>query len=121
MTLRTDNMHELDQEIEQWTRSRTKAELFEITQRHQLITAPVQDLSDVISDPHLHARGTLQAAAHPELGDIVLCSTPLRFAEQAPPPLQSVNELGADTDSVLAEFLQISDDELQELADSEVI
>ena len=59
MTFRATNMEAVDAVVEAWTRTLDKDEVFRIAQAHDVICAPVQDLHDVLDDPHLHARGML--------------------------------------------------------------
>ena len=80
-----------------------------------MICAPVQDLADVVSDPHMHERGSLHWAHNEMLGKTVLMSTPLRFKGQSPPPLKPVPELGHNTSDILEEMLGLSDKEIERL------
>ncbi|MCE9657158.1 MAG: CoA transferase [Burkholderiales bacterium] len=65
---------------------------------------PINDLADVFSDPQVRAREMTVEVAHPLAGAIRLVASPLKLSatpvryDRAPPLL------GADTDSVLAEF-----------------
>jgi crotonobetainyl-CoA:carnitine CoA-transferase CaiB-like acyl-CoA transferase len=118
---RCQNMEALDELVNRWTRRHTKMEIFAIAQSHGVICAPVQDLGDVVNDPHLVARGTLERRAHPQLGEIAQCHTPLRFRDLQPPPLTDVPELGRDTAGVLAELAGVGDDELVRLRRGEAV
>ena len=108
MASRAANMDAVDAVVESWTSSLDKADVFRIAQAHDVICAPVQDLVDVLSDPHLHARGTLTHLPHPLLGDAILPGTPLRFDGIVPPPLRVTRALGADNESVYGEHLGLS-------------
>ena len=39
----------------------------------------MRTVPEVMNDPHMHARGMLARIDHPELGDIVVPTTPLRL------------------------------------------
>ena len=41
--------------------------------------APVRTAPEVMNDPHMHERGMLEHVEHPELGDIVVPTSPLRL------------------------------------------
>ena len=41
--------------------------------------APVRTAPEVMHDPHMHERGMLADIEHPELGEIVVPTTPLRL------------------------------------------
>jgi len=115
MATRSANMEALDQEVSAWTEGLSKAEIFSICQRHGVISAPVQEVDEVVADPHLHQRGSLHWSEHPSLGKVALCSTPLRFKhEPAPKPCQAA-ALGEHTREILSEFLGLDSETLDAL------
>lgn len=117
MASRAANMATLDAEVETWTRSLPKAEVFRIAQEHDVICAPVQSLEEVVNDPQLHARGTLEWMDHPTLGRIAICHSPLRFADTELPPLSEVPYLGADNRAVYCGDFGLTEAELDALAE----
>jgi CoA:oxalate CoA-transferase len=108
-------MDEVDALVEAWTSALSRAELQDLAQRHHFPCAPVRGLAEVVDDPHLHARGMLQRVAHPELGDVVLHHSPLRFEGVEPLPLEREPRLGQHTAEVLAEYLGVDADEFERL------
>ena len=121
MKSRSLNMDLLDDLITGWTKELSKEEIFKKAQEHGVICAPVQGLADVVSDPHMHQRGSLHWTSNEMLGEMVLMSTPLRFKDQSPPPLKAVPDLGQDTSDVLEEMLGLSSKEIEELREVEAI
>jgi crotonobetainyl-CoA:carnitine CoA-transferase CaiB-like acyl-CoA transferase len=118
---RCENMEAVDDVVTAWTMQHRKAEIFTTTQAHGVICAPVQDLHDVVNDPHLAARGMLEARAHPDLGEIAQAHTPLRFRDIEPPALTDVRALGSDTEQVLADLAGVDAAELERLRSAEAI
>ena len=82
---RVKHMAEVDGLITDWTSRHTRAELEALTRRHGVPAAPVRTLEEVLEDPGMHERGMLRWVDHPEVGRVVLPSSPLRI-EGAPPP-----------------------------------
>lgn len=121
MKVRSTNMERTDAEVESWTRQHSTDEVFRICQEHEVICAPVQSLQDVLADPHLIARGALQKLNHPDLGDLMIPSTPLRYLDMEPPKASLPRALGADNGSVYGEFLDLSSEEVAELKESDAI
>ena len=121
MTSRAANMEAVDAAVEAWTSTLDKDEVFRITQAHDIICAPVQDLVDVLDDPHLLERGMLTRMTHPLLGAAVLPSTPLRFEGIAPPPLRVSRDLGADNEAVYGELLGLTPNEVARLRADDAI
>src|ERR1700751_2215568 len=76
---RVAHMDETDALVETWTRTLPKMEVFAITKKYRIPCAPVRTASEVINDPHMHKRGMLERITHPELGEIVVPTTPLRL------------------------------------------
>ena len=101
MASRAAHIDEVDAVVEAWTETRTRDEIFRVLQAGGVICASVQTLEEVVNDPHLHERGTLEWREHPALGRIALCRTPLRYEGITPPALTDPPSLGADTQRVL--------------------
>ncbi len=105
MKARVANMDFVDASINEWTRARKKQDVFDLLIQHRVPCAPVRDISEVVADPHLRARGMLKDMEHPEFGAITVASSPIRFPELPSRPIEPSRRLGADNDSVLSELL----------------
>jgi CoA:oxalate CoA-transferase len=79
MTARAQNMEATEAVVTAWTSKLPKAEVFAATRHHRIPCAPVRTAPEVMNDPHMHARGMLERITHPELGSIVVPTTPLRL------------------------------------------
>ncbi|MFH6787270.1 MULTISPECIES: CaiB/BaiF CoA transferase family protein [Methylobacterium] len=102
---RVAHVEEIDRIVGAWTGGFDKQPLFELLMRHRVACAPVRDLAEVVNDPHLHARGSLQWIDHPDLGRIVVQHSPLRFDGSELRPLAPSRRLGADGEAILKERL----------------
>ena len=118
---RCENMAELDAEITRWTALHTRQTLLEMTQAHGVICAPVNNLEDVVEDPHMLARGFLKPKDHPSLGTIAQMQTPIRISDDHPPELGDVPDLGEHTHSILRDLLSLSDAEVSALEEQGAI
>jgi len=118
MAARCRHMDVLDAEVESWTSSLPKEEVFRIAQEHDVICAPVKSLEEVVNDPQLHARGTLEWVNHPSLGRIAICHSPLRWAGTTLPDLAEVPYLGAHNRDLYCGLFGLTEDELEALAQS---
>ena len=105
LKLRVEAIDDVDAAVSAWTRTRGKSYIFAHLMRHNVPCAPVRDLDEVMNDPNMHARGSLQWQNHPELGRIVVPHSPLRFAGVPLAALVPSRELGADTLAVLRQRL----------------
>jgi CoA:oxalate CoA-transferase len=118
---RCKHMDEVDALIAELSRGYTKDALFALLIEHRVPCAPVRTLQEVVNDPHLHARGSLQWVDHPEYGRIVLPSSPLRFPGEEPVAYQPSSALGQNTAEILAEKLAMSAEKIAELRGQGVI
>jgi CoA:oxalate CoA-transferase len=114
-------MGEVDGLVEAWTSSQTKDEVFAIARQAHLPAAPVRQLQEVIDDAHLHQRGMLQQVDHPDLGPVVLPSTPLRLGDAPAPRLKPSPRLGQHNAQVYGGMLGLSADRLATLQAAKVI
>jgi crotonobetainyl-CoA:carnitine CoA-transferase CaiB-like acyl-CoA transferase len=118
---RVQHMAEVDAIVEAWTKNLSKNEIIEITRRHRIPSAPVRDLVEVMEDPHMHERGMLEWIDHPELGNIVVPTTPLRLHGAPKVPTVPSPMLGQHNDEIYRDFLGLSDAEIAGLKHSGVI
>lgn len=112
---RVAHIDEVDELVGDWTRQHTKAALVEILLANRVPHAPVRDLDEVINDPHMHERGSLQWIDHPEYGRIVVQNSPIRYEGLPPMPLAPSSPLGAQNRQVFCDWLGLSEQELDEL------
>jgi CoA:oxalate CoA-transferase len=119
--LRVANLVATDAVVEAWTATKTKDEVFAATQQHRVPSAPVRNLREVMNDPHMHERGMLEWIDHPELGRIVVPTSPLRFhgadkVETTPSP-----NVGDHNAEIYGDWLGLSAAEIDQLRADGVI
>jgi len=118
---RVANMDETDALVAAWTRTLPKMEVFARTKAYRVPCAPVRNAPEVMNDPHMHMRGMLERIDHPELGKIVVPSTPLRLhgtdkVETRPSPT-----IGQHNMEIYGGWLGLSEGEIAELKDTGAI
>jgi CoA:oxalate CoA-transferase len=107
--------------VEAWTRTLGKMEVFTRTKEYRIPCAPVRTAPEVMNDPHMHMRGMLERIDHPELGEIVVPTTPLRLhgtdrVEAGPSPI-----IGQHNAEIYGGWLGLSPSEIAELIETGVI
>jgi crotonobetainyl-CoA:carnitine CoA-transferase CaiB-like acyl-CoA transferase len=70
---------EVDEIVASWTRTLGRFDVFAIASRYRIPCAPVRNVQEAMEDPHMHQRAMLEWIDHPELGRIVVPTTPLRI------------------------------------------
>src|SRR5262245_44670696 len=112
---RVAHIEEVDEMISTVTRTMPRDELFALLTTHRVPCAPVRDIDEVVNDPHLHARGMLRHVNHPELGELVLPNSPIRYDGEVPDEIVPSKTLGADNDAVYGNWLGLDAAELAQL------
>jgi len=118
---RVAHMDETDTLVEAWTRTLGKMEVFARTKACRILCAPVRTAPGVMKDRHMHERGMLERIDHPELGEIVVPTTPLRLhgtdkVETRPSPT-----IGQHNAEIYGGWLGLSPVEIAELKEAGVI
>src|SRR6516162_8884668 len=118
---RVAHMEETDALVAAWTQTLGKMEVFARTKAYRIPCAPVRNAPEVMNDPHMHMRGMLERVEHPELGEIVVPTTPLRLhgidpVEPGPSPT-----IGQHNAEIYDGWLGLSPGEIAELRETGVI
>ncbi|GAA3929342.1 CoA transferase [Microbacterium soli] len=103
-TARHENIEFVNDVIQEWTRTRTKAEIVnELGGR--VPVGPVQTARDIAADPHVAIRQMLVEVEQPGTGHVVsIAGTPIRFSPASSVGIRRAPLLGEDTVSLLAEI-----------------
>jgi crotonobetainyl-CoA:carnitine CoA-transferase CaiB-like acyl-CoA transferase len=118
---RVAHMDETDALVEAWTRTLPKMKVFARTKKYRIPCAPVRTAPEVLNDPHMHERGMLARIDHPELGEIVVPSTPLRLHGTEPAEPAASPTIGQHNAEIYGGWLGLSEHEITKLKESGVI
>jgi crotonobetainyl-CoA:carnitine CoA-transferase CaiB-like acyl-CoA transferase len=118
---RVANMDDVDALVGEFTQRYAKKELFDLLMKHRVACAPVRDLEEVVNDEHMHSRRALEWIQHPIYGRVCLPNSPMRYDGVEPLEIKPSGELGRDNHAVYGDWLGLSDSEIQQLSEDEVI
>lgn len=118
---RVANMDDVDALVGEFTQRYAKKELFDLLMKHRVACAPVRDLEEVLNDEHMHSRRALEWIQHPIYGRVCLPNSPMRYDGVEPLEIKPSGELGRDNHAVYGDWLGLSDSEIQQLTEDEVI
>ena len=118
---RMQNLAATEAVVSEWTEQHTRAEVFDAAKRAGVAAAAVRSLQEVMNDPHMHERGMLRTVDHPDLGTVILPSSPIRYDEQRGPELRPSPGLGAQNAEIYGGWLGLSAEELSALKADGVI
>lgn len=121
MFLRKRNEGELNRLIGAWTASQTTAEVMCALQSAGVPAGPSMSVRDLMTDPHLGERGIFPRMDAPEKENQMTIGVPWRIQPGFTPSYRSAPTLGQDNDYVFKALLGLSDAEVAELADTNVL
>ena len=98
---RYHNLAELDEIITEWMSTRTRSAVVTALHAAKVPVSAVREVAELVDDVHLHERGALQRIDHPQLGEIVVPHSPLRFRGSALAPIVPSAALGEHNDEIL--------------------
>ncbi len=120
---RWHNQDELDRLIEEWTIRHGHYEVMHTLQNVGVAAGAVLTSAELLTDPHIKERGTFQVVERAIVGahPYPVPSAPMRLSEspvniRRPAPL-----LGEHNNHILGELLGMSPEEIQGLADDQII
>ena len=111
---RFENSDELFEIIAKWTRRHTKHEAMAILGEAGVPASAVLDTLDLFSDPHLLERGFVHTVDHESRGPVRLLGSPMNLSNSQV-EIEAAPLLGRHTDSVLANELDLSQTEIDQL------
>ncbi|MBV8359414.1 MAG: CoA transferase [Deltaproteobacteria bacterium] len=121
LALRVKNRDECDRIIGEWTGTMTREQVMAVLSANDIFCGIVKELAEVLTDPHLHQRGTLREIDHPELGPLIIFTSPLRLNGE-PNMLRSyAPKLGQDNDTFYTEEFGLTAAEIASLRERKVI
>jgi formyl-CoA transferase len=117
---RVEMMDVVDAAVTQWTSRLTKNDIVHALQQADIPAAPVRSLTEVIHDPVIRESGMLVDLGEGNRASTVFGS-PVHMLDSPAPVRGPAPLLGEDTEDVLRQFLGLTDSELGELRQQNVI
>jgi len=117
---RVERIDEVTGWVADWVAKHTRQEISALCEKFRIPAAPLCDALDVLSDPHLRARGFLTEQPTPN-GPVALPNSPMRYEGSSLRPLTAPPGLGEHTDDVLSELCGLGAAELAALRQEGVI
>jgi crotonobetainyl-CoA:carnitine CoA-transferase CaiB-like acyl-CoA transferase len=114
---RDEVMRVLSAKISQIDRAQLLATLDEV----DVPVGPVNDVAEILSDPHVRARRLVGSFDYPGVGEFKALAIPYRFLGWDNPEIGPPPALGQHTESLLKEMLGLSAQELSRLKEAKAI
>ena len=121
-TARVANYAATEDVVQTWTKANSRVAIFAATGRAKVPCAPVRDIEEVMNDPHMHGRGTLEWVDHYDYDyPVVLPNSALHFHGTDKVPTTVSPHVGQHNQAIYGEFLGMSAADLETLKAEGVI
>ena len=107
---RLPKLDKVFEEIEKWTKTKTKFEVMDILNPLNVPCGPILSMKELAEEPSLRETGTIVEVDHPERGKYLTVGNPIKLSD-SPTDVQRSPLLGEHTDEVLTE-IGLSDAEI---------
>ncbi len=92
-----------------------RAKLLQMLDEVEVPVGPVNDVAEILADPHVRARGLVGSFDYPEVGEFKALGLPYKFLGWDNPQIGAPPALGADTERLLGELLGYSKEKIEKL------
>jgi formyl-CoA transferase len=106
--------------IEQWTMTKTKFEVMDICNNHDIPVGPILSMKEIAEEKSLRTTGTVVEVDHPTRGKYLTVGNPIKLSDSIADVRRSPL-LGEHTDEILRKVLRYSDKEVIEIKTSGAI
>jgi len=100
---RLPHLMEIFDQIEEWTKTKTKFEAMDILNEHDIPCGPILSMKEIAEEPSLRKTGTVVEVDHPTRGKYLTVGNPIKMSD-SPSDVKRSPLLGEHTDEVLAEL-----------------
>jgi formyl-CoA transferase len=106
--------------IEEWTKTKTKFEVMEICNKHDIPVGPILSLKEIAEEQSLRDTGTVVEVDHPGRGKYLTVGNPIKLSD-SPQDVRRSPLLGEHTEEILSKVLGYSAGEIAEIKSSGAI
>ena len=114
---RLPRLNEIFGAIEDWTMTKTKLEVMDICNPHDIPVGPILSMKEIAEDQGLRATGTIVEVDHPERGPYLSVGCPIKMSD-SPVEVTRSPLLGEHTTEILKEVLGYSGEDLERVIGS---
>ncbi|HZA02131.1 MAG TPA: formyl-CoA transferase [Hyphomicrobiaceae bacterium] len=106
--------------IEQWTMTKTKFEVMDILNEHDIPCGPILSMKEILEEPSLRKTGTVVEVDHPTRGKYFSVGNPIKLSD-SPAEVRRSPLLGEHNQEILREVLGYSESDIRRIEDSGAI
>ncbi len=114
---RLPRLNEIFSTIEEWTMTKTKFEVMELCNPHDIPVGPILSMKEIAEDEGLRATGTIVEVDHPERGPYLSVGCPIKMSD-SPVEVTRSPLLGEHTSEILRDLLGYSGEDYERVVNS---
>ncbi len=118
---RVENVQELDEIIESWTRQRSTEEAIDVMEAHDAIVGPVYDIADIFEDEQYQAREDIVTVDDPTLGSVKTPAVTPKFSRTPGSVEHAGPRHGQHNERVFLDEVGLPESEFEQLREDGVI
>ncbi|HWQ77516.1 MAG TPA: CoA transferase [Anaerovoracaceae bacterium] len=118
---RKTNENILNAIVNEWTSQHTAKEVCEIMDEAKVPVGPILGIDELMDDPQIKDREMLVEIEHPTEGKIKFPGNPIKYSETKIEEFKPAPLLGQDTDEILLNFGDYSEEEIKALREAGII
>jgi formyl-CoA transferase len=115
--LRLPHLNKIFGAIEEWTMTRTKYEVMEICNPHDIPVGPILSMKELAEEPSLRETGTIVEVDHPERGPYLSVGCPVKLSDNDV-VVERSPLLGEHSEEILSEVLGYSEADIASLKEA---
>ena len=119
--LRVQKRNEVMQKLTEAVSKKERGNLLQMLDEVDVPIGPVNDVAEILADPHVRARGLVGSFDYPGVGEFKALALPYKFLGWDNPEIGAPPALGADTARVLSEMLGYSREQIEKLKEQKAI
>jgi formyl-CoA transferase len=100
---RLPHLMDIFSQIEEWTKTKTKFEVMDTFNAHDIPCGPILSMKEIAEEPSLRVTGTVVEVDHPTRGPYLTVGNPIKMSD-SPTDVKRSPLLGEHTDAILAEL-----------------
>ena len=114
---RLNKLNEIFGRIEEWTKTKTKFEVMDICNPHNIPVGPILSMKEIAEDEGLRKTGTIVEVDHPERGPYMSVGCPIKLSDSEV-KVERSPLLGEHTTEILTQVLGYEGEDLEKIIKS---
>ena len=118
---RFKRVEEVEALVSQWMLKHSAAEALQMLESADIPHAPISSIADVFNDPQVRHCGFITEVEHPNGEKVPVQATPIKLSHTPASGRGPIPAIGQHTDQVLAEWLQLPEEQIRDLKENNVV